>query len=1234
MSHDDAPKKHKKHRIPKVLRRLAAALAVVLAFVAALLLSLPFALSSDFARAKIVQALGQATSRPASLERLGFRWSDGLRLEGLRIGRGGMADQGFLCSLERLHADVGLLSLLRGKAWLVMEIKGLRLRSEPGADTAPSPPEAAKPLPQLLREAFASLRANLGPRSLPLDATVLIDLSDSTVNLAGRPEPLELRDLSFRLDAPSIQTAPITCRASLDPVASGKSLGRVRLNAVCENLCDPAGRLAPAQARLTVDLAAPGLHAIVSGGIAAGLKADLRADLRECSEACGRLTPGLPALSGAVALGLTLTQTADSGLNASVLLFTDALHASGGPLGRKAFGPLSLSLLQEAAIDSAAETVQLPGRLDMAGRNQARWLGRLDGVREGTPRAAVTVAPLALDLAPFLAAARDFLPPGLGVGAASLTAEDIDLTVLLPESPEARPQLDADAKGLVLEAARILRRDPAGTLGLDRVRLLLESARASLPGATPGTLELKASARFDGVRLDGKTPVTVANAELRSLSVRAERLAQDKAALFGVSGSASVELDAEARGVEARSAKARAAVPVISKHVRLRAELPADRFLTASLDAMEVDAPLLRVLLPGKPPVEAPLALRLTAPDIRLSRPAEAAPLAPAVRNALLGLDIGGALHCSARLSLSGPASRDVASDGTVTLDAGRLLALAAPFAPKQARAAGALSADWKLSATLPNPPAPNAKPQPQKLSKRLKELNFLHEAELVLALRDLSLDWPLAAKPGKAAETLRLRGLGTPKPLRAATRDGVRESSLSGSLAFGPLGDLPGLGALDRPLRGLVTITAAQQGARSAQMSEMLRLEGHDLELNLSLVLDKLDLLLDREDKPTAALEHLDATLGFRLAAALHSLPGRKGQAASLNGTGRVEAGADLRLAGGRSLSVSARLLSPGLDLSLGPDTAISGLKSALRFQRRFSLAPGLRCPGDLDAELTPLSVQVFDLFPAAPQPRQDARSLAELLAPDAPGAQNLGSLSLARARLKSGPLPLELRDIELKLDTASPLPGLRSFRAGLLGGSVLGSANVRKAAGRYSLDADLAFTGIDPGRLLPAKAPRDLGGQAETSGRVSLSVPLTPDPETLLQRLFLRADITKIGPRTLERMLYALDPDEQNETIVQQRRLMDIGYPRNLRVGIAYGNLSLSGAVEVKGFQLDLPPVDRLNIANLPIKGKLTGPLAAVPGLIEALDAVSGSVICRDPGAGNALRVVQSAASQGVSP
>ena len=131
------------------------------------------------------------------------------------------------------------------------------------------------------------------------------------------------------------------------------------------------------------------------------------------------------------------------------------------------------------------------------------------------------------------------------------------------------------------------------------------------------------------------------------------------------------------------------------------------------------------------------------------------------------------------------------------------------------------------------------------------------------------------------------------------------------------------------------------------------------------------------------------------------------------------------------------------------------------------------------------------------------------------------------------------------------------------------------------------------------------------------------------------LRADITKVGPRTLERFLYALDPDEQNESIVQQRRLMGIGYPRLVRLGLAYGNLSLSGEVEVKGFRLDLPRIDRLPVANLPIRAQLAKALAPIRALIKTLDAVSAGSICRDPAdPGGTLKLPGNTAQEGVTP
>lgn len=1215
------------------LRRTLLGLAVLLLLPAALILALPPVVSSDWARGKLEHGLATAAGKPASLRLLSFGWSDGLRVEGLLVGRGGLEDEAFLCSLDRLHVDFSVLPALRKDLRLRVRLSGLRLRQrlEPAAGEPPAAPPA-KPLPTLLKDGLAALRDGLKPTPRRGDAHIDVDLSDIAVrlDLAASNSTLDLRDVALRLNAPGLANGPVRLEAGLKALLDGKELAPLEVEATLDGLLDKAGLLTPAQARLGATAEAPGLHLTALGSVAKGFKTDLRLDLRQTA---ALLKPfagaALPDVSGSLALGLTLSQPDPDHLALGLVLFADALRASGGPLGAKAAGPLKLNLLQEANFDLTAGTVRLPGTLNLLDKSTAGWLGEVTGLNEGAPHLSLQVRPLHLQFDELFAVARAWLPPGLGLGAASLDAEGLDIRAALPEQAGRKPRLEATAQGLRLEARNIARNTTrAGgkeRLALAKALLRVGSASATLPGNAPGSMEASASVEFEGLRLAGATPLSVKRAALTAIKARIDGFAQDPAALYGVLGTVSLDVNAEAQGL---NAPGKAQVPALTQALALRADLPASKTATARLDSLGLDVPLLRVRQPGKRPVEAPLALRLSAPDIRLGGPA---PLGAHVSDAQLSLDLGRALHCAATASLDGSGVR---SSGSLTMDVQRLLALAAPLLPRQAKGSGGVALDWRLAAALP--PQRQPAPKQEKLSQTLKRLGFLKDLEAVLKLSEVSLDWPLAGTGGKAGEPLRLRGLSTPRPLRATTAGGLRESSLTGTLAFGPLGRLPGVGPLARPLRGLLTLNAAQQGARSVQLSQLLHLEGLELDQNLRLTLDRLDLVLDHDqDRLAAILEHVDGSLDFDLTTGLQSLPAQSPKGLSgkgMSGKGRIEAGFDARLSGGRSLALSARLLSPGLDLRLGPDLAVSGLTSTLRLDKHYVLSPGLRCATPDSGAQLPLSEQVFDLFPAVSGGEGNDDFARTSLHGFQPGG---GSLGFSQLRLKSGALPLSVHDVSLRLDTGGPLPALRMFRAGLLGGNIQGSALVRGARGSYTMEADLAFTGIDPSRLFPAKAGRDLGDQAETAGRVSLSVPLTHDPEALLQRLSLRADITKIGPRTLERMLYALDPDEQNETIVQQRRLMDIGYPRFVRLGMAYGNLNLSGEVEVKGFRLELPKIDRLPVGNLPIRNQLSKALAPLPALVNTLDAVSAGGICRDPaGPPGRLKVTGNTAQEGVAP
>lgn len=1206
------------------LRRSLLTLAAVLLLMAAITLAIPPLVSSNWARAKVEHTLAAATGKPASLRLLSLGWRGGLRLEGLLIGRGGLEDETFLCSLERLHVQFGLLSALRKDLHLRAQASGLRLRHRLEPQKEPEPP--SKPLPALLKDALATLREGLKPGPRTGDLHVLVDLADIAVrlDLAATGSTLDLRDAFFRLDAPGLDQGPIRLNAGLTALHNGTQLAPVQLEAVLEGMVDKTGLLTPAEARLTAKAEAPGLHLAALGSVAKGFQADLRLDLRQASALLKpMLGSTLPEASGVLNLGLTLAQPDPDHLALTLKALAEGLRASGGPLGGKSVGPLKLNLLQEAAFDLAAGTLRLPGSLTLLAKSAVRWQGEVSGLNEARPTIVLAVRPLHLQLDELLGSARAVLPPGLGIGVASLDAEGIYLKAVLPEKAGQKPQIEARATGLAVAASSITRSTGPERLSLAQARLRLDSVQAVLPGSAPGQVTASATLDFEGLRWQGKSPLTVKRAALSRINARIDGFAQDPAALFGVIGAASLDIAGTVQGLDVPGTSQ---APELTQTLALRANLPAAKTATANLDSLGLDIPQLRLLQPGKRPLEAPLTLRLTATDIRLGGPA---PHLTNVSDAKLALDIGQTLHCAATASLIGDAVR---SSGSLTLDAQKLLVLAAPLLPRQAKGSGGVALDWTLSAALP--PQQGPAPKPEKLSQTLKGLGFLKELEAVLRLTDLSLDWPLAGPQngprGQSGETLRLRGLSTPKPLRLASSGGLRESSLNGSLAFGPLSELPGVGPLDKPLRGLLTLSATQQDLRSVQISELLHVDGLDLDQSLRLTLDRLDLVLDRDqDRLAAILEHVDGSLAFDLQAGLKALPAKGGK--GLSGKGRIEAGFDARLSGGRNLALSARLMSPGLDLRLGPELAISGLTSSLRLDKRFTLAPGLRCGTPAREALLPLSEQVFEQLSALGSASGNDEFARSVLHGFQPGG---GSLSFGQLQLTSGGLPLSLRDVALRLDTGGALPALRSFRAGLLGGNLLGSALVKGSGGSYRLEADCAFTGIDPARLLADKGAKDLGDQAEAAGRVTLSVPLTGDPEALLQRLSLRADITKIGPRTLERMLYALDPDEQNETIVQQRRLMGIGYPRNVRLGMAYGNLSLSGEVVVKGFQLELPRIDRLPVANLPIRKQLTKALAPLPALVITLDAASGGSICRDPASPpGTLKIVPNTVQEGVA-
>jgi hypothetical protein len=175
--------------------------------------------------------------------------------------------------------------------------------------------------------------------------------------------------------------------------------------------------------------------------------------------------------------------------------------------------------------------------------------------------------------------------------------------------------------------------------------------------------------------------------------------------------------------------------------------------------------------------------------------------------------------------------------------------------------------------------------------------------------------------------------------------------------------------------------------------------------------------------------------------------------------------------------------------------------------------------------------------------------------------------------------------------------------LQAEVLGGTVLSSMAFVPAGQGYALDGGLAFTGLSTERLAPTSGEAD-PGEAEVSGQLGFRVPLDEDLRQLLSGLELQFRLTQVGPRTLGRALYALDPAESNEAILEQRRLVQLGRPLWAATEVRNGNLSLNGEVELLGTKLSLPAVDRVPVADLPGMLRLQPLAEHMASLINVLD------------------------------
>ncbi len=728
------------------------------------------------------------------------------------------------------------------------------------------------------------------------------------------------------------------------------------------------------------------------------------------------------------------------------------------------------------------------------------------------------------------------------------------------------------------------------------MRLALRPLAASLRQQFPERVDLRASAGVGRLEVQGEHPVSVKDLEVSSLELGIADLTTAGSALLGVAGRLRLAQSMAAREIEVPGV---ARMTGVTESLKLGGELAPARAAQVAIEAFSLEAASVRAEAPGVGPVQTRARIGGRLHRVRL-RGLETSQID--VEGLHANVAAGGFLTMTLEATARGLGRDTFTSRGQSKIDLAELSRAVPLDALRKAHLSGTAGVQWSLDGRLPPPEgaAPGAS-KPTGLVQAAG-LGFLRQAAVSVNLAGVGASMALTG-----GQRVALSGLSTEVPLEVRVQNGLL--TLNAKLLAEKIEAAPGLGTLREPLGAAIRVQAEQTGPGSLRVSESLAVERLGLTQEAHASLSGLDRLLARGlgSPPALWLMLLGGDLGLSIGVAKAAGLGLVSEKLALRGP--LTAGIDLRLLRGEVLTVGAWVKAAGAEAALGRTLDAKALDGDIALEKRYRLARVSRDATSLPSGSVRLSEEVLNgrATSAAAPPREATRF----------GSGN--SLRLGFLRSDLAALPIEARFVGIDLSLPNGLPAVERFRADLLGGSVVGSFAVSQPArgSRHQLSVKVlaSFTGLDANQLVPGGAPapattprRD---DTELSGRLALALPLGTKLESVLAGMDFETDLSHIGARTLDRALYALDPSESNETIVKQRKLLRRGTPRRLKIGIRNGNLSVSGQVQVSGITLDLPRMERINVAGLPGLQRYEAPLASLAPILDLLGAAGADTL-----------------------
>ncbi|MFO7601843.1 MAG: hypothetical protein R6X27_18850, partial [Candidatus Desulfacyla sp.] len=885
----------------------------------------------------------------------------------------------------------------------------------------------------------------------------------------------------------------------------------------------------------------------------------------------------------------------------------DRLGVAGGPLKERRVGPVALRFSQTGTVTPGKKEATITkGKLRIQEKTRLQWEGRVCQADPSGVDADLSVDAVAVDLKEMAELAGPFLPVDVTSGWSpkdpqGVFVEQVRLNGILPAGA-----VHVAVKGLRVDLPGLRLAHAENGLSVEGMGLRMSGADVRLQDQFPLSIDMRADLEIQDLSLTGAQPVHVHGLKATDVHVTMQDLVRSSKALLGMAGTIGLT---ESVTIARIDAPGLASIP--DMHHDLNASiLMQDRPPLMKLSAQTaVESPFPRIDPISKQPIQGGMHLEAQIEDLDIE---SLTPLMADVGGMEAAIRLGRLLDMQIKVEADALGAKALRANGRVRLDLDAAGALIPASVKPKGSFAGALDVDWRLEGRRPTQgELKTFSDRGLSLARRLEALGFINSVELKAGLKNVGLDLPM-----KGGASLSAHGIRSVSPLTVIASAGLQSVLLEGNLDVDAISQIPGSKAFEPPLSATFSFRADSRDLSSLQIKEALHIDPLSIDQDLHISLNRLGRLLNLEDPPTlrTLLRHLDGTLtaGLRTTLGPSLAPFTPGLAL----TGPLNAGLGVELNGGKRISARVSIESVGLDVT-AQQAHIQGLTSHIHLTKTYGLqfeGEEKDRPGSGSA---PLSQKVLRPSRAPALPSGPGNALVRRLVEDLGGSMSgPPALSFESATLKGGPFPLELRHGEMQFRLADSLPALDRFQLDAMGGSILGDLRITRQDGLSRLEMNGAFSGLDAQTLLPEPAPGERASphtdpDTQVSGQVSLRMPVSHDSVQVMNNLSAGIRLSHIGSRTLERLLYAMDPYEANEGIVRQRALLRKGTPEWVDVQIRHGNLSLAGSVAAMGTRIPLPPLERLNLSSLPIHARLQKILGRLGPVEKGLKALSAEAI-----------------------